>query len=220
MKRAFFFSFVAGLALVAAAAAVYPLPKHERYLSSIEVLTNGGRREDFIIQWPQDRVRLPAVPDGLQALAGQTAFLLASGPQAAMAELFRLRDVSGNVIGLAARISGQAGQANVTRSDWLLLVPSRGSLLLSQQDSGDLGPVRLAGQWRLPAETARFWGRARSRRISAGPLPGGRGRVLRGTGEFRRLAGSYSETWELQEVLADGGTRGRIHLSTITEARR
>ena len=42
------------------------------------------------------------------------------------------------------------------------------------------------------------------------------GKVLRGTSEFAGLRGSFIETWDLEEVNADGSTRGRILLSTIT----
>ena len=90
---------------------------------------------------------------------------------------------------------------------------------MSQVDSVDLKPVAGGQGWQLPADSAGFWGRASSRRITAGPLPGGQGRLLRGTGEFRRLLGGYTETWELLEVLADGRTAGRIRLTTVTEAR-
>ena len=220
LKRFFLFSFLGGFVLSLIAAALYPLPEQTRFNSSIEVLTNGGRQEDFMIRWPQDRVTLPAVADRISGIAGLSAFVLADGKSAVSAELFRLRDSTGNVIGLASRMTGHgsAGPRGVSSSNWILMIPSRGSLLLSQRDSADVGPVLIDGRWTLPASTRAFWNAGTRYRITAGPAPGGRGKVLKGTGEFARLAGTYTETWELEELTAKGATEGQILLSTVTEA--
>lgn len=58
MTRTFLFSVLAGVALTLAAAAIYSLPAHERSPSLIEVMTNGGRSESFVIHWPEDRLEL------------------------------------------------------------------------------------------------------------------------------------------------------------------
>lgn len=223
-KRTFLFSFLAGAVLVVAVAAIYPLPRHERFASQIEVLTNGGRGEDFQIRWPQDRIDIDTPPAGI--VVGNTAGLAvlpdgAAGPAAA--EIFRLRDAGGNVIGLASRLTARMpGRAGRDRSvsNWLLLIPSRGSLLLSQENGADMGPVKTAAGWVAAADAPGFWSTGSRYRISAGPAPGGRGRVVSGTGEFARLDGDYSEVWELGELGVDQRSQGTIQLSTVTARRQ
>ena len=218
MMRAFLFSFVAGLALSVGLSAVFPLPDHERFPSSIEVLNNGGRQEQFLIRWPQDRLAVPGRPNLLTSVADSTAFLLGSGGSTTITELFRLRDVAENVIGIAVRTTGNRSGA-ASNSDWMLLMPSRGSMLMTQRDSANLAPLRTADGWILPAETRAFWTAGKRYRITAGPAPGGHGKILRGTEEFARLTGSYTETWELVNQLTDGTTEGRILLSTTMRSK-
>ncbi|MGI9330079.1 MAG: hypothetical protein ACR2QB_05130 [Gammaproteobacteria bacterium] len=220
MKRTFLFSFLAGIVLTVALAALFPLPRHERFVSHIEALNNGGRGEEFQIRWPQDRLNLDSESTRLQL--GDTAGLVVmagdvAGPAAV--ELFRLRDVQGSVIGLASRLTApmpgrRGGMQSV--SNWTLAIPSRGSLLLSQENGADMGPVRRGGGWVAAADAPDFWATGNRYRISAGPAPGGRGRVLKGSGEFAGLSGDYSEVWELKNSGADERSEGLIKLSTLT----
>ncbi len=157
--------------------------------------------------------------------AGSVALRTSDGGLAG-AELFRLRDTDGNIIGIAsrttARVQGQrVPSASVT--NWMLMIPSRGNLLLSQENSADIGPVwmgRDPGGYVSPAETADFWSRGSRYRITAGPARNGQGKVVRGTKEFAELAGTYTEIWELEEIRPDTGTEGRISISTITKRNR
>lgn len=225
MRRLFYATLLAGVTLTVLAAAVFPLPQHQRYRSSIHVLANGGRQEDFTIEWPRDRIQVVA-PDsgGLLSKAGGGAVLSPSGGPVASAEVFRLRDDAGNIIGLASRTTtatpGRDGRA-VQATDWMLLIPSRGALFLSQLNSRDVAPraARPAAADFVPAaDVQAFWSEGSRYRITAGPEADGAGAVVRGTEEFAGLRGSYEETWELAEVAADGSTRGRITLSTRTIA--
>ncbi len=224
LKRTFLFSFLAGIALTVAVAALFPLPRHERFVSQIESLTNGGRGEEFQIRWPQDRLGLDS--DSTRTQMGETAGLVVmpgdvSGPAAV--ELFRLRDVQGNVIGLASRLTApmpgrRGGMQSV--SNWTLAIPSRGSLLLTQENGADMGPVNRGGSWVAAADAPGFWATGSRYRISAGPAPGGRGRVIDGSGEFAGLSGDYSEVWELEELGTDQRSEGLIRLSTLTTRAR
>lgn len=219
MIRVFILSFLAGLALVVAAAGLYPLPGHERFRSNIEVLTNGGRQESFVIRWPQDRIAMPAPLPGAAPVVTGGGVVLDPGQQPVAVELFRLRDTDGNVIGIASRATARLlGQrvAAASTTNWMLLIPSRGSLLLTQENSADLRPVPTPDGYELPAEHREFWAPGTRYRITAGPAPDGRGRLVRGTEEFAGLNGSYAEIWELDEVAADGRTSGRITLTTVT----
>ena len=219
MKRLFFLSLLAGVALTVASAALIPLPRHVRFPSNIEVLTNGGRQESFEVRWPQDRIALPGELEGAYRVSDGGGVVLPSAEGLASIELFRLRDGEGNVIGLASRSTAVFPEQrfdNATSSNWILMIPSRGTLLLSQEDSANLSARGGAGGFELPAETAEFWAPGSRYRITAGPAPGGRGRIVGGSDEFRDLSGSYSEIWELSEISSDGRTEGRISLVTVS----
>lgn len=228
MKRLFFIAFVAGLLVVVLAAAFWPLPTHLRFRALTSVPPDGGRQEEFVIHWPEDRIARPS-DRAAEAPAGAAgaAVLEDSAGRRVSAELFRLRDTEDNVIGVAGRLAATGGAlADPGRSvtNWLLVIPGRGALFLAQsdvqdttarQELGAAGPVV-----QPPASAARFWTDRPRVRITA-PAPAGdgpptTGRVLRGTSEFAGLRGSFTETWDLQEVNADGSTSGRILLSTLT----
>lgn len=231
MKRLFVVAFIAGLLVVALAATFWPLPTHVRYRSITSVPPDGGREEEFIVHWPEDRIARPGEDRaGLPPAAAVGAAVLEdSAGRRVSAELFRLRDAEDNVIGVASRIAGTGGaiaDAGRSATNWLLVIPSRGALFLAQSDAQDTtvreqftadGSLALA-----PAQAAAFWtDRARIRITAAAPPASGSattGRVLRGTNEFAGLRGSFTETWDLEEVSADGSTRGRILLSTLTAA--
>lgn len=233
MKRLFVIAFVAGLLAVALAATLWPLPQHLRFRAITSVPADGGRQEEFVIHWPEDRIARPAEKEsGLPAVAAVGAAVLEdSAGRRVSAELFRLRDTEDNVIGVAARLAGTGGaiaDAGRSATNWLLVIPSRGALFLAQSDVQDTtvrqglaeGNVMLA-----PAQSAAFW-TDRPRVLITAPAPEGNGpgtigpattgKVLRGTSEFAGLSGSFTETWALEEVNADGSTCGRIQLSTIT----
>lgn len=224
MTRTFLFSFLAGAALILAAAAIFPLPAHERFPSRIEVLTNGGRSESFVIHWPEDRLQLTGELDGAALnQADGVAVLAPRRRPPASAEVFRLRDAEDRVIGIATRLTGRMpGRRGRERSasSWTLMIPSRGILMLTQNNGANVGPVRVGGRWLAAVDSPGFWATGSRYRISAGPAPGGRGRVLSGTGEFRSLTGEYSEVWELEELAANQRSQGTILLNTVTARQR
>ena len=224
MIRTFLFSVMVGVALTLATAAFYSLPVHERFPSRIEVLTNGGRSETFVINWPEDRLDLNGELDGAAVNAVDGITVLAPRRRAPVAaEVFRLRNSEDRVIGLASRLTGRVpGRRGRERSvsNWTLMIPSRGIMMLTQDNGADVGPVRVGGQWLAVVDSPGFWATGSRYRISAGPAPGGRGRVLGGTGEFAELGGEYSEVWELEELAANQRSEGRIQLSTVTERLR
>lgn len=203
-----------------AAAAIFPLPVHERFPSRIEVLTNGGRSESFVIHWPGDRLPLTGELDGAEVnKADGVAVLAPRRRRPAATELFRLRDTEDRVIGIASRLTGRMpGRRGRERSasTWTLMIPSRGMLMLTQDNGANVGPVRVGGRWVAAVDSPGFWATGSRYRISAGPAAGGRGRVLGGTGEFRSLIGDYSEVWELEELAANQRSEGTILLTTVT----
>ncbi|GIK35493.1 MAG: hypothetical protein AMXMBFR45_05600 [Gammaproteobacteria bacterium] len=141
LARLFYLCILAGVVLTVLAAGVYPLPQHTRYRSMVSVVPDGGREEVFSMHWPQDRVQpLQAGRAGPIQQAGDLAQLSAADGASASAEIFRVRDVAGNVIGLASRsVTTVAGAA--PDAGWVLLIPSRGTLFLGQQQRGDGAPA-------------------------------------------------------------------------------
>ena len=221
MMRLFILSLLAGIALTVTASVLLPLPRNERFPSSIEVLTNGGRQESFIIHWPQDRIALPGQLPGTEPVVTGGALVMTTTDSPVSIELFRVRDSAGNVIGVASRTTARLpGQrlAAASVSNWTLMIPSRGTLLLTQENSADLSARPTAEGYMLPAETPAFWAPGSRYRITAGPAPGGRGRMVQGSEEFEGLSGTFSEIWELKELTAEGRSEGRITLATAIEA--
>ncbi len=220
MIRQFFFSLIFGVVATVGAAAVLPLSKHQRFPSDIEVLANGGRQEVFKMRWPEDRIALPGDISGTSVVSSGGALVFRQAGQVVSAEIFRLRDSADRVIGMAAKTIGRMPErgrlSSGSVSHWSLLIPSRGSLLLAQQNSADISPQVLGDAYALPAELPAFWRSGRSLRITAGPAVNGRGQILQGSDEFQGLQGSYAEVWDLDSISEDGRTQGTITLSTIT----
>ena len=226
MSRLFFSSFVAGLVRAGLAAIFWPLPGHVRYRSVTTVLPDGGRQEDFIIRWPDDRIRRSSeTGTALPADAATGAAVLEdSVGQRVSAETFRVRDTADNVIGVASRLAGTGGaiaDTNRSASNWLVVIPGRGAIFLSQPDAFDTTarqPDDLDGMITLsPMQNPAFWNNQQEQRITAA-TPRHAGRILRGTGEFAGLAGSFSETWKFDGTGPEGGAQGRIILSTLSES--
>jgi hypothetical protein len=200
-----------------------PLPQHQRVRSNISVLTNGGRAEIFTIQWPRDRIELPAGRDSRLAAAGPAVELRANTGRRVAAEAFRLRDGDGNVVGVASRTISRGTIAGQLRdgSDWILLIPSRGALLMTELNAADLWPhPRAAGDPTIVPATDSWSARgiARHLQVSAGPLADGHGQVLKGTEEFSGLTGVFTETWDLDAGPAADPPTGRITLATELRA--
>jgi hypothetical protein len=221
LTRIFYASVLAGALLVVVLAGIFPLPQHERYRSSIAVIADGGREETFIIEWPQDRVALPQAA-GLKR-AGAAMVLVDERGEIASAELFRLRDAAGNVVGVASRsVSRRHEDSGSMRqgTDWMLLLPARGTMYLTQVNARDVGAQPGGDALVSALESPALWAKAGRYRITAGPAANGAGTVTGGAGEFADLVGSYDEDWDLQGGATRGASRGRITLTTRVQARQ
>ena len=223
MKRLFVIGFVAGLLCVGLAAWYWPLPVPVRERSLITVLPDAGRQEKFVIHWPEDRIELPG------GMAAGVAVLENTNGQRVSAEVFRLRDAAGHVIGVASRMAGTGGalaDPGQSASNWLVVIPARGALFLVQTDRFDATAGEQATPAGLvampPAQAAPFWaGRTRVAVSAAAPVSRGpttTGRVLQGSAEFAGLAGRFTEVWTLEKIGENGATAGQIELLTTMEA--
>ncbi len=172
----------------------YPLPDNAVIRSATESIPNGGRKEDFYINLELDRI----APAQEVRVAGFPVREISSrGNQVIRAEVFKLRNSRREVIGLASRMTGLApdvlGEPEVV-VNWLLMIPGRGGLMLSQGD--------------MPA---------------AGLLPDGipfkQGLFVSGDGVFADLVGSYAEAELFEDMNSDGTDEPVVLLSTRLQAR-
>jgi len=198
--RLFFGSFVFGAVLAFLAAYFYPLPEAPRAYSQAEALANGGREESFFIRLPEDRIGSPRA--AATAAFPQQGFS-AVGQERILAELFRVRDADGNIIGLASRMNGVAPAADgapQSVTDWMLLIPGRGALMMGR------GVVATGEAQEFYAERLGF------SFVNSGP-------VVSGTGDFANLEGFYGEETEIDNVDSTGQAFGRVKITTRLKAR-
>ncbi len=193
--RLFLGAFFAGFVLTLLAAHFYPLPAPVRAYSLAAALPNGGREEVFTIRLPDDKLGSPRAAAAADFPVRRFA---ADGRQQVLAELFRVRDINGKLIGLAARLNGTAPdftEAAQAVTDWMLLLPGRGALLMSR------GSVAAGGEYEFVAERMGF-------------SVADSGSVVGGSGDFAGLAGFYQESTAVDRVAPDGEVFGQVTLTT------
>ena len=127
---------------------------------------------------------------------------MSSGDDRILAELFRVRDREGRVIGLASKMTGNiAVTAERARenSEWMVLIPSRGALLTSTQG--------------LPTDKERLYPRD-----YMGLDPNRAGLLIEGTGDFAGLTGFFIENVQLDNVDENGQAEGTLELKFRIQA--
>lgn len=193
--RLFLALFVLGLLLTGLVAKFYPFPASPRVYSQAEVLINGSREETFYIRLPDDRIGSPRAAS--TAAFPQQAFSPV-GKERILAELFRVRDGDGTIIGLATRMNGTVpgplGQPEPV-TDWMLLIPGRGALMMSR------GAIATGEEREFYVDRMGFSFE------NSGP-------VISGTGGFAGLMGFYGEETEIENVDANGQAYGVVRLVT------
>lgn len=213
MKTAFWLGLLVGFCGVVAAAHFFPWVVHTRLPSQTSVVANGGRAEQFLIRLPADRIdAMSGANMGLRSGFGATTIGLpgALTDRPLLVEHFKVRDATGNVIGLAARHWSSTPSGPATA--WSVLIPSRGALLLTAPGEGRAAldaALRKVGF--VPGTT---W--TGDLRIDLGGGEKDAGRVAAGSDEFSDLQGHYSETWTVTGVSGEGELRGTIELDTVT----
>lgn len=195
MKKLFLLGLLLGIGGAVWFAGWYPFVDPVRLPSESGVARNGGRTESFRIRIPEDRVlravaasvALPGVPAGLS---------LPENTGDGEAEIYKLRNDSGEVIGLASRV-WRRGEGAYT--DWTLMVPARGALFLTA-----------AGPAASPFASARAGAEvvAPAQRL---------GDVVGGSREFTGFVGSFSEEWSVSGEDAEGRLVGGIEIMTLTQ---
>jgi hypothetical protein len=208
MKPVFLLGLLLGFAGVLALAHYFPWVDHGRVPARTEVIPNGGRAERFVIWLPADRlVASGASETGLRGEPAPGGRIAVASSQPWLFEQFKLRDVDGKVIGVAARHWSITPDGPETT--WCLVIPGRGALYMSGpgEASHALDDVLNRAGYRPDAAWS---GTARL------DLGANGGRVISGSEEFDQFLGQYSEVWALTGVSETGELHGTIELATQT----
>jgi hypothetical protein len=199
MKRLLQLGFVFGFAGTLAAAYFVPWISYARFVTEADVVANGGRSERFVIRLPADRIEgsHEGQRHGIaeQADAGSTAVI----------EHFKLRDVTGNVLGVATR--HWVVTASGPTASWVLAIPARGTVAASGSAEA---PGAVANALR---ELGWSPGQAVSGSASLVRVPAGRSVAT--TGEFGGIALDIVETLTVSGIDGAGAIRGTITLDTV-----
>ena len=210
MSRLFFLSLILAFGGVLAAARYYPWVEHSRLVSKTAVVANGGRSERFMIRLPADRIgTLGTESAGLISVSPTTLKLpTVFDEHAALLEHFKLRNVDGNVIGVAIR--HWTDTADEPAKAWALVIPGRGSLMMSMRAS-PLNSIETA-----LSNTGYIAGSEWNGELSI-DLIGDENPVetVANSAEFDGLNMQLTETWNITGVSASGELRGTIALDTI-----
>lgn len=203
MKLAFLTGLLLGFVGLLVAAGGYPLVQHPRVASQTQVVPNGGRAERFLIRLPADRIGGFEGADGGAPVARPG---LAAGVSI---EQFKIRDVDGRVIGVAARHAADTDAGRGTA--WVVSIPSRGTFMLGAEGVPQ-APLEQALQSAGYVAGAAWEGNVQ---VDTVPSAAGAAQFSAGTAEFADLEIAFSESWTVTGVGADGALRGTVELATI-----
>jgi hypothetical protein len=206
MRRLFILGLLVGFAGLLAGVHFFPWVSHTRLSSQTSVVANGGRSEQFVIRLPADRIETVAL-DGPGSPAAN--FRAALDSQAPALEHFKIRDRSGNVVGIAARHWALSQDGATTT--WALIFPARGAVVVAHAgEARDAIAAALRGrghvagsQWDGELNVALVDDAATTRSVI-------------GLKEFEGLDVRYTEEWRLTGVDEHGAVRGTIELDTVS----
>ena len=165
MRNAFITGLIAGIAGMLAAAYVAPFLSQDRIRGETRVQTNGGRLEVFEVRTAADALlQAPGLQGDLEILPNDTAWYPELAPFIGDASVYRLRNESGRVIGVASRVRAMRGSDDV---EWILHIPARGTLALTgvSVDNAEVGELRvgteefveLSGDWQAELDANGTW---------------------------------------------------------------
>ncbi len=140
LLKTFIIGIFLGVAVGAAGLYFVPLVEQVRERSIVDVTPNGGNKEVFYANIPDDRIMIgaanqsPSVPVGLD-WPGDELFANSR------TELFKIRNAGDLVVGVASRIAALSEDGEVI--EWTLHLPARGSVYVLMQPKGLEGNFRL-----------------------------------------------------------------------------
>jgi len=214
MRFTFTLGLLLGFAGLLAATFLYPLVNHARIDSQTTVALNGGRNETFLVRLPVDRIS--SIGDAAAGIRGNSHPAGLAIPRefegtGVLVEHFKLRDVDGNVIGLAAHHSTDSPSGSL--AVWAFQIPGRGTVVFS----GPGQPPRAIDQalnaaGHSPGE--RWTGQFDLDTL----IDADQSRVIEGTEEFENVQGRFEQVWRVTGVSATDELRGTIEFHTIVNS--
>ncbi len=165
MRNVFLFGLIAGIASVIGFAYAAPFLVQDRVRAETRVQTNGGRLEVFQVRTASDILsEAPGTDSDLAVTPSNTVWYPELAPFAGSGSLYRLRNESGSIIGVASRVRAMRDDADV---EWVLHIPARGTIALTgvSVDSAEVGTLRvgvgefvgLAGDWEANLGSDGIW---------------------------------------------------------------
>lgn len=130
MLKTLVIGIIFGIAAGAAALYFVPAVNQVRENSMIAVTRNGGNSEVFHANVPMDRILIGA-PRQQSPLPAGLRWPVDSGLAGVRVELFKIRNATDTVVGVASRIAGNIGGRDVI--EWVLHLPARGSAYVTMQ---------------------------------------------------------------------------------------
>jgi len=198
------------------------LPGHDNpRIAPLETVRAGGQvEESFFFRSPGDGI---AVTHGgsLPLAIGPPGVAPLSEPaiERGFALLVNLRNAQNELVGFAVElevhpVGDMLAEDLLWDTEWLLVLPGRGILVLHQQEhSGELGR-KVIGHIR---DTGSDWTGDWTVQTTVGPLPSGRGTIIGGTGEFRDARGSFIEIDHLTRYSVDNLMYGDFELRILRQ---
>lgn len=169
MVKSFNFGILFGIAATAAALWFVPAVDQHREPSIVAVEANGGNRETFHVNLPQDRIL--AHGSGAAAVPAELHWPATAMLAGVEAEIFKLRDAHDVVVGLASRLAGP-GDTTGSVLEWSLHLPARGTVYAVMQPGAPAGDYRKGVMRAGTREFASLEGGVQERYF---PDPGGEG---------------------------------------------
>ncbi|MEO0575885.1 MAG: hypothetical protein AAF004_10510 [Pseudomonadota bacterium] len=166
MRSTFFLGIIAGVVATLALAWFAPFLNQERVRSITDVQNNGGRVERFEIRLPDDLLSsVPGIdrPDGV-VVPASAEWYPELAPFYVHADVYRLRNEQGVVVGIASRVRGVQTRDDV---EWVLDLPARGTLAMNglSADIAEVGTIvsgtreftELGGSWEARLDEDNVW---------------------------------------------------------------
>jgi hypothetical protein len=129
LLRIFYSGIVLGIVMAAAFVVFFPAVDQQRERSLITVHANGGNSESFHIRLPDDRI-MAGVADAPRLTPPELEWPELDFLANVQAELFKIRNENGIVVGAASRMSGKSDQHG-SFVEWTVHLPARGTMYVT-----------------------------------------------------------------------------------------
>jgi hypothetical protein len=206
---------VLGALLMVAALVFNPFVRTATLAAPITAADPAGHTvETFTVRAPEDIIAVTHNGSNIiDPRPGGIALLEEPALQSGLLLVAKVRNADGEIVGVAVESEETDPVSNPLlgrmrmNTDWTILLPSRGTIFLTQiEDAGSVGkeilPAVILGGWNGQADFV----------STAGPNADGRGLIVGGTREFHGITGSFVELSHLTHMSRGRGGVGTVEL--------